>query len=105
MTMKINESWVLLRPECQQIDQQRSIDIQVFQVESTIVAIFDNRLDNPAVSGGNEVRRPKPDHTATVSDDPADLEALAVGPRVHGTAMASLVIHGDLNEAGVDLFL
>ncbi len=31
-------------------------------------------------------------------DDPLDLEALAVGPRVHGTAMASLVIHGDLND-------
>jgi hypothetical protein len=34
-----------------------------------------------------------------VVDDPADLEAQAVGPRVHGTAMASLAIHGDLNEA------
>ena len=31
-------------------------------------------------------------------DDPSDLETLAVGPRVHGTAMASLVLHGDLNE-------
>jgi len=34
-----------------------------------------------------------------VVDDPVDLEAQAVGPRVHGTAMASLVVHGDLNEA------
>ncbi len=34
-----------------------------------------------------------------VYDDPADLEALAVGERVHGTAIASLVVHGDLNEA------
>ena len=33
-----------------------------------------------------------------VVDDPADLEAQAVGSRVHGTAMASLAIHGDLNE-------
>lgn len=33
-----------------------------------------------------------------VYDDPVDLEALAVGQRVHGTAMASLVVHGDLNE-------
>ncbi|PZQ81344.1 MAG: hypothetical protein DI549_14450 [Ancylobacter novellus] len=31
-------------------------------------------------------------------DDPDDLEARAVGARVHGTAMASLVLHGDLNE-------
>lgn len=29
--------------------------------------------------------------------DPHDLEALAVGPRVHGTAMASIVVHGDRN--------
>lgn len=32
-------------------------------------------------------------------DDPDDLEARAVGQRVHGTAMASLVVHGDLNDA------
>jgi hypothetical protein len=31
-------------------------------------------------------------------DDPDDLESRAVGNRVHGTAMASLVLHGDLNE-------
>lgn len=31
-------------------------------------------------------------------DDPADLEAKAVGARIHGTAMASLVVHGDLND-------
>lgn len=31
-------------------------------------------------------------------DDPENLEALAVGTRVHGTAMASLVVHGDLND-------
>jgi hypothetical protein len=31
-------------------------------------------------------------------DDPADLEASAVGTRVHGTAMASLALHGDLND-------
>jgi hypothetical protein len=31
-------------------------------------------------------------------DDPAGLDARAVGLRVHGTAMASLIIHGDLNE-------
>lgn len=33
-----------------------------------------------------------------VLDDPDDLEAKAVGERVHGTAMASLVVHGDLND-------
>ena len=32
-------------------------------------------------------------------DDPFDLEALAVGPRKHGTAMASAVVHGDINVA------
>lgn len=29
-------------------------------------------------------------------DDPFDLEPRAVGPRLHGTAMASAVVHGDL---------
>jgi hypothetical protein len=32
-------------------------------------------------------------------DDVFDLEPLAVGQRLHGTAMASAVIHGDLNAA------
>ena len=32
-------------------------------------------------------------------DDPFDLEGLAVGMRKHGTAMASAVIHGDINAA------
>ena len=32
-------------------------------------------------------------------DDPFNLEPLAVGPRVHGTAMASAVLHGDLAAA------
>jgi hypothetical protein len=32
-------------------------------------------------------------------DDPQNLDALAVGFRVHGTTMASLIIHGDLNES------
>jgi hypothetical protein len=31
-------------------------------------------------------------------DDPFDLERLAVGPRKHGTAMASAVVHGDINR-------
>ncbi len=33
-----------------------------------------------------------------IVDDPADLEAKAVGERIHGTAMASLAVHGDLND-------
>jgi hypothetical protein len=32
-------------------------------------------------------------------DDPFNLEALAVGPRRHGTAMASAVVHGDINAS------
>jgi hypothetical protein len=32
-------------------------------------------------------------------DDPFDLEPRAVGPRQHGTAMASAVVHGDLGAA------
>lgn len=32
-------------------------------------------------------------------DDPFDLDALAVGLRKHGTAMASAVVHGDINAA------
>jgi hypothetical protein len=31
-------------------------------------------------------------------DDPDDLETRAVGARIHGTAMASLAVHGDLND-------
>jgi Subtilase family len=34
-----------------------------------------------------------------IVDDPQGLESLSVGQRVHGTAMASLVIHGDLNHS------
>lgn len=30
-------------------------------------------------------------------DDPFDLERLSAGPRIHGTAMASAVLHGDLH--------
>jgi hypothetical protein len=33
-----------------------------------------------------------------IVDDPEDLESQSVGLRVHGTAMASLVLHGDLND-------
>lgn len=32
-------------------------------------------------------------------DDPFDLDRLAVGPRKHGTAMASAVVHGDINQS------
>lgn len=32
-------------------------------------------------------------------DDPFDLEGQAVGRRIHGTAMASAVVHGDINSA------
>ena len=51
-----------------------------------IVAIFDAvPLDgHPSLAGRLSVY------------DPFDLEPLAVGPRVHGTAMASALIHGDL---------
>lgn len=31
-------------------------------------------------------------------DDPFDLERLAVGARTHGTAMASAIVHGDINR-------
>jgi hypothetical protein len=31
-------------------------------------------------------------------EDPTNLEAIAVGPRIHGTAMASIALHGDLND-------
>lgn len=33
--------------------------------------------------------------------DPFDLEPLSVGPRFHGTAMASAVVHGDLADAAI----
>ncbi|WP_315777341.1 MULTISPECIES: S8 family peptidase, partial [unclassified Bradyrhizobium] len=36
-------------------------------------------------------------------EDPANLEAKAVGLRVHGTAMASIVLHGDLNDPATSI--
>jgi hypothetical protein len=33
-----------------------------------------------------------------IVEDPNELEARSVGARIHGTAMASLVLHGDLND-------
>jgi Subtilase family len=36
-------------------------------------------------------------------DDPEDLQSIAVGRRVHGTAMASLALHGDLNESATPI--
>lgn len=33
-----------------------------------------------------------------VVDDPDDIANMAAGPRLHGTAMSSLVVYGDLNE-------
>jgi hypothetical protein len=35
--------------------------------------------------------------------DPMDLETLATGTRLHGTSMASIVIHGDMNVPGPPL--
>jgi hypothetical protein len=38
-----------------------------------------------------------------IVDDPLDLDALASGTRLHGTSMASIVLHGDLNTPGPGL--
>jgi hypothetical protein len=38
-----------------------------------------------------------------IVDDPMDLDALASGTRLHGTSMASVVLHGDLNAPGAGL--
>jgi hypothetical protein len=38
-----------------------------------------------------------------IIDDPLDLDALASGTRLHGTSMASVVLHGDLNVPGPGL--
>lgn len=53
-----------------------------------IVAIFDAvpLAGHPRLAGTLNV------------DDQFGLEALAVGPRKHGTAMASAVVHGDINQ-------
>lgn len=55
--------------------------------EQPVVAIFDAvpQQSHPWIANWLSV------------SDPQDLEALAVGPRVHGTAMASIVVHGDRN--------
>ena len=58
------------------------------RLEDPIVAVFDAvpLQAHPLLAGRLTI------------DDPADLEAKAVGSRVHGTAIASIVLHGDLNE-------
>jgi hypothetical protein len=38
-----------------------------------------------------------------VVDDPFDLEVRATGTRLHGTSMASIIVHGDLNAPGLAL--
>jgi hypothetical protein len=58
------------------------------RIEDPIVAVFDAvPIQAHPLLGGR-----------LIVDDPANLEARAVGQRVHGTAMASIVLHGDLNE-------
>lgn len=58
------------------------------QIDEPIAAIFDAVpvQAHPLLAG------------RLLLDDPADLETRAAGPRIHGTAMASIVLHGDLNE-------
>jgi hypothetical protein len=58
------------------------------RIEDPIIAIFDAVpiQAHPLLAGRLTI------------DDPVDLEGKAVGHRVHGTAMASIVLHGDLNE-------
>lgn len=58
-------------------------------IDEPIAAIFDAvpLAGHPRLSGHLSV------------DDPFNLEPLAVGPRSHGTAMASAVLHGDLNSS------
>lgn len=55
-----------------------------------VVAVFDGYpvANHPYLAG------------RIVLDDPDNLERFAVGPRLHGTAMCSLVIHGDLSLPG-----
>ena len=64
-------------------------DVSQPRSEGAIAAIFDALpvQNHPLLAGRLNV------------SDPDDLERLAVGPRLHGTAMASLVIHGDLQSS------
>jgi hypothetical protein len=68
-------------------DRDNAPSIQLPEsIGDPIIAIFDGVpiANHPYLAG------------RIILDDPDNLAALAVGPRVHGTAMASLVIHGDL---------
>lgn len=57
-------------------------------VEDPIAAVFDGVpvQAHPLLAGRLAI------------DDPTNLEARAVGQRLHGTAMASIALHGDLND-------
>jgi hypothetical protein len=81
------------------IRPQSAVHISVFESEDApagaappvptgepIVAVFDAvpLAGHPRLAGRLSV------------DDPFDLEPLAVGRRIHGTAMASAVVHGDI---------
>ena len=84
------------------IRPQSAVHISVFEAEDApagaapppptgdpIVAVFDAvpLAGHPRLAGRLSV------------DDPFDLEPLAVGRRIHGTAMASAVVHGDIGGA------
>lgn len=77
----------------------------IFQVIPSEVADGSRAGGAPALAGDPIVaifdavplsQHPRLAGTLSV-DDPFDLEGLAVGLREHGTAMASAVIHGDIN--------
>lgn len=63
-----------------------SINYELPPEGTPVIAVFDAVpiQAHPILSGG------------IIVDDPSGLEARAVGNRSHGTAMASLVLHGDL---------
>jgi Subtilase family len=67
------------------------------EVEASIFVVPSNK--NPIVAVFDAVPiQAHPDLADfLIVDDPDSLDTLAVGNRTHGTAMSSLVIHGDLN--------
>ncbi|MCL2716935.1 MAG: S8 family peptidase [Alphaproteobacteria bacterium] len=83
------------------VPQSVGTPIEVAERTPVDVVRPDARLDEPIAAIFDAVpmqAHPLLDGRLRI-DDSVNLEARAVGPRVHGTAMASIVLHGDLNDS------
>lgn len=88
--------------ECvQNIVPQSSVDTveagDLVQGQSNQWAVPTNKAPIAAIFDAVPIQAHAALNDYLIVDDPDGLESISVGQRVHGTAMASLVIHGDLN--------